>query len=156
MLSKYFKQKVDKDKIRFISQEEIPMEQENYNYLESFNFGKHIKKLTKKLKDKSVVLYGAGSFLEVINKYYDLSGLNIIGIADKRFEKYENNETEFLGYKAVKPNEIKDLNPDYVLVATKFFINIIEDLMLNTLADTKIKIRPLVKKSLFVLLKEII
>ncbi len=149
-------QNVDENKIRTIFTEDISMERENFNYLISFKFDKHLKKLTKKLKNKSVILYGAGSFLEVINKYFDLSGLNIIGISDKRFDKEGNTEDTFLGYKTIKPNEIKDLKPDYVLVATKFFINIIEDLNLNTLSDTNIKIRPLIKKPFFTLLKEIL
>jgi len=150
------KQNINENNIRVIFKEEIPMERENYNYLETFKFNKHLNKLTKKLKNKSIVLYGAGSFLEVINKYFDLSELNIIGVSDKRFERYGNNEGTFLGYKTIKPHEIRDLKPDYVLVATKFFIKIIEDLMSNTLSDTNIKIRPLVKKSFFTLLREII
>ena len=56
--------------------------------------------------------------------FYDLSGLNIIGVSDKRFENSDNSEKEFLGYKTIKPDDIKKVNPDYVLVATKFFINI--------------------------------
>lgn len=155
MLSKFFSSKNSGKNVKNEA-EEIYMENENHEYLEGFNFGKHIKYLTKKLKDKSIILYGAGSYLEVIKKYYDLSGLNIIGIADKRFEKEGNSESEFLGYKTIKPCDIKEIHPDYVLVATKFFVNITEDLMMNLLKDTDIKVRPLVKKSFFVLLKEII
>ena len=110
--------------------------------------------MNNKLKGKSIVLYGAGVFLEAINKYYDLSKLNIIGISDRRFDEHKENEM-FLGHRAYSIEELKDLNPDYILVATKFYISIIEDMYYNTFANTKIKIKPLVKKPFLTLLKEI-
>ncbi len=145
---------VDSNKIISIFEEEFKDEFVSYNYLEEFNFKKHLEKLNKKLKGKSVVLYGAGVFLEAINKYYDLSKLNIIGISDKRFDEHGENET-FLGYKVYSIEEIKNLNPDYILVATKFYIPIIEDLYFNKFVNTKITIKPLVKKTFLTLLKEI-
>ena len=162
MLFKHFRNKtktekshIIEDKIKMLSIEEADALRENYLYLQSHNFEKHLKKLSKKLQNKSIVLYGAGAYLKTIKTFYDLNSLNIIGISDKRFEKDENTETEFLGYKTIKPGDIKIFNPDYVLVATKFYINIIEDLMLNTLSETSIKVRPLVKKSFITLIKEI-
>ena len=145
---------VSEDKIISILEEEFRDEFASYNYLEEFKFKKHLEKLNKKLKDKSIVLYGAGVFLEAIKKYYDLSKLNIIGICDKRFDCHNENET-FLGYKTYSKKEVKELNPDYVLVATKFYINIIEDLYYNTFKDGKIKIKPLLRKPFLTLLKEI-
>ncbi|MBR1681277.1 hypothetical protein IJ707_05765, partial [bacterium] len=126
----------DKD-VRTVFNEEIPDEVVNMNYLFEYNFDKTLPKLVKKLDGKSVVIYGAGVFFELIQKYFDISGLNIIGISDRRFEGHEENE-EFLGYKVYSPDEIKELNPDYVLVATKYYINIIEDLYYGTLKNTKI------------------
>lgn len=140
--------------IRTVFNEEIKDERSNFLYLESFNFEKHLKKLNKKLKNKKIIIYGAGAFLEVIKKYYDLSKLNIIAVADKRYSINDDSET-FLGYKTCSPEEIIELEPDFVLVATKFFINIIEDLYYYTLKDTKIKIKPLIKKPFMTLLKEI-
>ena len=93
-------------------------------------------------------------FFQAIKKHYDISDINIIGISDRRFEGHEPNE-ECFGYKVYAPSELKDLNPDYVLVATKMYIGIIEDLYYDTLKDTKIKIKPLLKKGLFTLIKEI-
>ena len=145
---------IENKDIRTMFNEEISDEQANYNYLYKYNFDKTLPKLIKKLNGKTVMLYGAGVFLELIKKYFDISGLNIIGIADKRFENHSENE-EFLGYKAYAPNEISNVNPDYVLVATKFYINIIESLYYNTLKGTKIKIKPLMKKPFFTLVKEI-
>ena len=112
------------------------------------------EKLNRKLKGKSIVLYGAGLFFEAIKKYYDLSQLNIIGISDKRFDKHKKDES-FLGYKVYSKEELKDLKPDYILVATKFYIAIIEDLYFNTFSNSKIKIKPLVKKPFISLLKEV-
>ena len=123
------------------------------NYLK-YKFEKTLPKLVKKLEGKSVVIYGAGVFLELIKKYFDISGLNIIGISDKRFENHTENE-EFLGYKVYAPSEIKDVSPDYVLVATKTYINIIENLYYETLKGTKINIKPLLQKPFMTLVKEI-
>ena len=140
--------------IKIIFDETIKDEALNLNYLYKFHFDKTLPKLVKKLKNKKVMFYGAGAYLELIKKYFDISGLNIIGIADKRFCNHKDDE-EFLGYKVYSPDKIKDINPDYVVVATKMYVSIIEDLYYNTLKDTKIKIKPLVKKDFFTLLKEI-
>ena len=140
--------------VRTVFNEEIPDEQPNLLYLYNFKFDKTLPKLVKKLEGKSVVIYGAGVFFEIIKKYFDLSDLNIIGVSDRRFSNHEENE-EWEGYKVYAPEEIKELKPDYVLVATKFYINIIEDLYYGTLKDTKIKIKPLMKKPFWTLVKEI-
>ena len=137
-----------------ITQEEFPDEIASVEYLESFKFSKNLKNLKRKIKNKTVVIYGAGVFFQAIKKHYDISDINIIGISDRRFEGHEPNE-ECFGYKVYAPSELKDLNPDYVLVATKMYIGIIEDLYYDTLKDTKIKIKPLLKKGLFTLIKEI-
>ena len=140
--------------VRTMFNEEIKDERANYLYLDNFKFEKTLPKLVKKMKNKKVVLYGAGAFLELIKKYYDLSGLNVVAIADKRFENHGENE-EFLGYKAIAPEEIFDIKPDYVVVATKFYINIVEDLYYNLLKGTKIKIKPLLKKPFMTLVREV-
>ena len=140
--------------IRPIFNEIIKDEYENLNYLYKFHFDKTLPKLVKKLKNKSVMLYGAGVYLELIKKYFDLTGLNIVGIADKRYQNHDDNQ-EFFNYKVFSPDEIKKANPDCVVVATKCYVNIIEDLYYNTLKETKIKIKPLVKIDFFSLLKEL-
>lgn len=145
---------VENKDVRTVFNEEIKDEEVNLNYLHKFNFEKTLPKLIKKLQGKTVMLYGAGVFLELIKKYFDLSDLNIIGIADKKFRRRTENET-FLGYTAYAPEDIKDLNPDYVLVATRNYINIIEDLYFNTLKGTKIRVKPLLYKGFWALAKEI-
>lgn len=131
-----------------------PNEKADYDYLCGFNFEKHLEKLKKKLKNKTIIIYGAGIFFEVINKYFSLDGLNIIGIADRKFNEHDENE-KFLGYKVYAPEEIKNINPDYILVATKYFIDVIENLYYVLLKGTRIKIKPLVKKPFLTLLNEI-
>lgn len=115
-------------------------------YLEKKNFKKRLDELSKKLKGKKIVIYGAGIFFQAINTMYDLSGLNIVAISDKKFSEHTDEQT-FLGYKVCAPEEIQALNPDYVLLATKNIISIIDDLESNLLKHTNIKIRSLVKKS---------
>ena len=48
-------------------------------------FEKHLEKLQKKFKNKKIALYGAGIMLDYIIQNYDMSGLNIIAAADKKF-----------------------------------------------------------------------
>jgi FlaA1/EpsC-like NDP-sugar epimerase len=132
----------------------LPQESEFIEYLEKIKFTRHLDKISKKLKSKKVVLYGSGLFFQVINTYYDLSKLNIVAIADRKYSQHEKDE-KFMGYKVCGPDEIKDLSPDYVLVATRFFINLIEDLESTTLKKTKIKVRPLIKKPFRELWQEI-
>ncbi len=152
----YLKNKLrifDKE-IKVIFDEDIQDAQDLYNYLEKFNFKKHLAKITKKYAGRKILIYGAGACFEVIKKYYDLSNLNIIAISDKKFKNHAYNEI-FLGYPVCAPEEIVSRNPDYVLVATKMYANIIENLYYGYLKDTKIKIKPLIKKDLLTLIKEI-
>ena len=96
-------------------------------YLEKINFQKRLDTLAKKLKDKKIIIYGTGLFFQTLIKNYDLSVLNIVALSDKKFSKHEDNEI-FLGYKVCAPMEIADFKPDYVLVGTIKFIDIIEEL----------------------------
>jgi hypothetical protein len=143
-----------KKEIKQAFEEIIPQENEFLNYFEDIKLEKHLEKISKKLKDKKVVIYGVGVFFQVINAYYDLSKLNIIALSDRKYTTHVEGE-KFLGYPVCGPDEIKGLNPDYVLVAIRFFINIIEDLEDNTLKKSKIKVRPLIRKPFMELLSEI-
>ena len=103
---------------------------------------------------KKIIIYGTGLFFQTLIKNYDISVLNIVALSDKKFSKHEENET-FLGYKVCAPMEIADFKPDYVLVGTIKFIDIIEELEETTLVNTSIKVRPLIKKPFRELWKEI-
>lgn len=145
---------VDFAKITTLFKHKIIDEVLHYNYLVENNFEKNLKKLNKLTKGKSVVIYGAGSLFETAKKYYDLSKLNIIGISDMKFSAHEENE-ECFTYKVYSLDELKELKPDYILVATKFYINIIENFYYEVFKDTKVKIKALIKKPFLTLWKEI-
>ena len=123
-------------------------------HLEKIKFDKYLKKLKKKIGNKSVIIYGSGSFFRFIKDNYDLSFPNIIGISDMKFTAEQEGE-ECLGYKIIPKDRMKDYNPDYVLVATLEYIEIIEDFVMNIFKNTKPKVYPLARIPLIDLIKEI-
>ncbi len=130
------------------------MSEEFKTHLDRINFEKYLSKLNKKLKNKTVVIYGAGAFFKYIKENYDLSNLNIVGISDMKFTNEEENTT-FLGYKVILKEKLKEQNPDVVLVATLKYVSIIEDFEINYFDKTKTKVYPLAKIPLWDLIKEI-
>ena len=72
----------------------IRYKEEWENYFQTVGEQKYVDKLSKKLKNKKVLLYGAGLTANVLLENYDFSKLNIIGICDKKFET-ENREEYF-------------------------------------------------------------
>ncbi len=130
------------------------MSEDFKTHLNNIQFEKYLNKLKNKLKNKTSIIYGTGSFFKYINENYNLSDLNIIGISDMKFD--ENDEgKDFLGYKMIPKNKIKEYNPDYVFVATLKYIGIIEDFELNILNKTKIKVLPLARLPFIELIREI-
>lgn len=125
---------------------------EYIDYLEKINFGKRLKNLEYKLKNKTVIVYGAGAFFQELSGKYDLSKLNIIAISDKKFNNHGDKDT-FLNYPVCAPDEINSLKPNYILTGTLNSVYLIEDL--EKMLDKKIKIRPLIKKPFKELVKEI-
>ena len=119
--------------------------QEHLDYLQKIKFEKRLNQLEKKLKNKKILLYGAGTFLHDLLTIFDLSRLNIIGITDRSFKDIQQGETCF-GYTKYKIDDIPALSPDYILVCTLNFVNIIENL--EQTVNKKTKIRPLIKKPL--------
>ena len=93
----------------------------------SHNLRKYLKKLEKKLKDKKIIIYGAGEFFSYINKHYDLSKLNIIGISDKRFGIWQEGEL-YEGYKIIPPELIKKYSPECILVTVLKYFNLLYQL----------------------------
>lgn len=123
-------------------------------YLEKINFSKHLKKIEKRLKNKKIILYGAGSFFQTLADKYDLSNLNIIAIADRKFINHPEGET-FYGYKVCEPEEITQLNPDILLISMLQYVHIIEHLEETALKNQKIKIKPLINKPFWEVWEEI-
>ena len=129
---------------------EIPEEYLFLRELEKKNFSKYLRKLANKLAGKTVIFYGAGSYFNTINEYYNLNCLNILGISDIKF----NNGSfgQFYGeYKAIQPDEIIKVNPDYVLLTTRYCLNLGLSLI-HKFSGTKIQVKPLVNKGIFELL----
>ena len=138
--------------IKSLFVDDIKDEQENLNYLFKHKFEKTLPKLIKDLKGKRVVIYGVGVLWELINRYFDLSELNVIAVSDKRFSNHKDGEM-FSGKKVCSVEEIEGINPDCVIVATKLYTELIRTLKQDALKN--VAVRPLIKKSFLSLLKEV-
>lgn len=104
-------------------------------YFQEVNAQKQINKLAKKYKNKKIVVYGAGEYFRLLKDNFDLSKLNIIAIADKKFEiSKENNWTE---YNPLTPEELKDYDYDMIMVALYDDINLCDYLEYQLLVNTK-------------------
>ena len=112
----------------------LKTEQDHIDYVCHKNTKKHIKKLLKKLKDKKVLIYGAGRIADKLFEFYDFSSLNIVGVADRRFNETEINE--IYGYKAVKTTELLDKDYDVILFTVLNPEKIIEDMHNNGIKKT--------------------
>lgn len=91
-------------------------------YLDKIEEQKYIDILSQVLNGKKVLLYGAGIVAQVLIDKYNLTNINIIGISDKKFETFK--EDEFKGYKAFPPSDLKKQNFDYILFTMKLYKNI--------------------------------
>lgn len=124
------------------------------SYLRKIDFNIKLKKLGEKLNGKKIIIYGTGTFFQFIHHNYNLKKLNIIGISDMKYSTDQEGHID-LDYPIIPKQMIVKYNPDYILVATENYINIIEDFELKYLKDTKIKILPLAKKNLIDMIKRI-
>ena len=115
---------------------------EEKDYLKRVKFKKQLENLKLQLTNKKILIYGAGILFETAFKNYDFSGMNIVGISDKRFE-LEKSPSEFCGLKTFKPEEIKNLEIDCILVGVKEYQNLIRCFITEY---SKVQILPLVKK----------
>lgn len=83
-------------------------------YLKKKKLQSRINKLAKKYKDKRIIIYGAGLFFTVISENFNLSGLNIVAISDKKFK----TEEEYKGLKAIPVSSINKSSFDVMIIAT--------------------------------------
>ena len=134
--------------IEILFKEDLRDTSENLNYLLKYKFNKTLPILCNKLKGKKVLFYGGGLFFHLINKYYDLSPLNAIGVVDKNQSEIRNSEELICGYKLYSPKQILELNPDYILITTKKVISIANSLYCDYVKGTQIRIIPLIKKNI--------
>lgn len=84
-------------------------------YFKSVHAQRQINKLARKYKNKKIVIYGAGEYFQILKNNFDLSKLNIVGIADKKFETSKDSNPS--PYSALAPEELKEFNFDVILVA---------------------------------------
>lgn len=122
-------------------------------YLKKKNFAKRLKYLEKKYKGQKILIYGTGILFNTIREEYDLSGLNIIAVSDRKFET--ENPGTYAGYVSCAPKEIKSMHPDCILVATLNVVNVLEDLRYNLLKHENIRITSIIRKSFWEVIKEI-
>ena len=111
-------------------------------------------KLNKKLKGKTIVIYGSGLLFQKVLSNYDLSELNIIGISDRKYIEDDEGKKD-LGYPIVPLTKIVDYKPDYVLISTLKFLEIMDNFIHKDFKGTKIKVLPLVDKPFWKMIKEI-
>lgn len=118
------------------------------NFFKEIKAQKQINKLAQKYKNKKIAIYGAGIYFQILNENYDLSKLNIVAIADKKFKSTkEMNPSEYL---PLAPNELKNFDFDLILVAVQNDEKIINSLKYDILAGTKkqnVKILPIINKN---------
>lgn len=106
-----------------------------------------INKLAKKYKNKRIVIYGAGEYTRCLFKNYDLSKLNVVAIADKRFE--EDKVHEFYSLNCIKPEILKEFDCDAIFISNFKYTNIYDFLteeLLKCSKNKNIEIRPLIGK----------
>lgn len=123
------------------------------SYFKEVHAQKQIDKFVKKFKDKKVVIYGAGVYFQTLQENFDLSGLNIVGISDKKFI---NSKVTNFNYPALAPDELKTFDYDVILVALYDDTSLCDylefDLLLNTPNENK-KIYSIIEPTLKYILK---
>ncbi len=130
------------------------MSEDLKKYLESINFQKQLNNIERKCKNKRIIIYGTGLFFQTIIQNYDISKLNIIAVSDRKYDIYDNGKS-FCGYKIVPLSNIKDYNPDCILISVFNFLSVIYNFKNKFFKNTKIEILPLADKSFIALLREI-
>lgn len=90
--------------------------------LENLHFGEHLKNLEKKFKNRKVIIYGAGILFDYICENYNLKNLNIVAIADKKFEM--TPAANYKGYRAINPEQLKSEDFDILLIANNYPVKI--------------------------------
>ena len=104
-------------------------------HLKQCKFDKQYKNLVKRLKNKTVIIYGTGIMFETINSNYDLSKLNIIGVSDIKYYLGQEGDLDF-GYKIIPAESIKNYDMDAILLGVQKYDDILENFYEDFLEDT--------------------
>jgi len=126
------------------------------DYLEKKKAQKAIDKIAKKYQDKKVVLYGAGFFASDLLRDYDFSKLNVVAVADMKFQ--DDQEGDYFGYKKVGPYDLLEMDFDLLLITT-WDDEPVKDFLADDLLegeDVNFKVQTLIKMSLLDYIKQII
>ena len=123
-------------------------------YLIFCKFEKYFKLISKKFKDKKIIIYGAGSLFQLIQKKYNLSQLNIIGISDAKYRIDQEGEFD-LGYKIIPREKLVNYDADIVLLGVQSYIGLLCHFTINLFKGTKTRVYPLVRKPFFVIINDI-
>jgi glycosyltransferase involved in cell wall biosynthesis len=75
---------------------------------------------------KRVCLYGGGIYLNKILEFTDLSKINIVGIIDKSESKWGTKAGDYSVY---GPNDLKGLNPDFLITTLLHSASALEDII---------------------------
>lgn len=114
-------------------------------YLQENSFKSYFSNIKNKLKDKSVIFYGAGEFFCYLYKNVDFSDINIIGISDKSFEN--STKTHFENIPIIKPSEIKNHNVDFIILTVLNWQNILFSNYQNSFFTKDCKVIPICKSA---------
>ncbi|MCM1003414.1 MAG: LicD family protein [Candidatus Gastranaerophilales bacterium] len=105
------------------------------SYLTEVNAQKQINHAVKKYQNKRVVLYGAGLYFQILMENFDLSGLNIVAICDKKFETLKSaNPSQYL---PIAPAELAEFEYDIILSTLYDDTSLMEYLAYELLVNTK-------------------
>jgi len=116
---------------------------EEIKYLSKIKFNRQLRKISKALSNKKIIIYGAGKMLKTAMKRYNFSSLNIVGISDKNFQKIDS--ANFLNLPIIAPENIEELECDCILVALKEYNEVLQ-ILKQRYHD--IKILPLFKSEI--------
>ena len=115
-------------------------------YFEEFAAQAKIDKVAKRYKNRKIALYGAGQFATILFENYDLSKLNIVAVADIKFENPET-ERNFFGLNCITPDEIRDFDCNLILISNfnyNFFLRYLDNELLYRSKNAGVEIRPLI------------
>jgi len=119
-------------------------------FLKRKKIQKKIDFFAKKYAGQKIIFYGGGKVLDAIINDFDLTCLNIEGIADIKF----NNGETYLGYKTFNSYSFIEQNPDIVIITMQESI-LAENFFENTLIPKlgRFNYEPLIKTGNFDIIK---
>lgn len=116
----------------------LPNNRKWAEYFQYISEQKYINKLVKKYRNKKILIYGTGTIADILFNNYDLSGLEITAVSDKKYSqaaKYKN-------YPAIPAEQIKEYNPEVILFTLyreKEAVKMLRSLGINSKMESLIK-----------------